>query len=337
MFVDADDVLDRSYVGAMARGLSRHSFVCGRWDVQTVNPPWTWLLRPSSQHDGPMTWNYSFLPYAGGGSIGIRKDVFETVGGFDESLPCGEDIDLCWRVQLQERVGLAFVAEAVVHVRYKRSLRAMFSQARRWGRAEAAIYKRYRPLGVPRIPLSKSLRRWKVLPGRSLRHSAGRAYWATELGTGLDASRVRWRAVRSCSEAPRKRGHPAAPIQVLRSYVRYAPIDFGKAQLVAGYLDLELQRRPRDFVARLKGGANVAGTTEDLLQRHMYEFGVWEPDLTRWIRSRLRPGDVFVDVDERRVLPPIGSRCVGPDGAVVAIERLRECSSSSAATSSSIA
>jgi GT2 family glycosyltransferase len=185
LFVDADDVLDRSYVASMATALSRHSFVCSRWEVQAVNPPWTWLLRPSSQQEGPMMWNYSFLPYAGAGSIGIRKDVFETVGGFDESLLSGEDIDLSWRVQLRQGVALAFVPEAVVHVRYKSSLRAMFSQARRWGRAEAGIYKRYRPLGVPRIPLSKSLRRWKVLPGRSLRHSAGRAYWATELGNRI--------------------------------------------------------------------------------------------------------------------------------------------------------
>jgi GT2 family glycosyltransferase len=185
LFVDADDVLDRSYVASMASALAHHHFVCGRHEVKTVNPPWTWVLRPAAQQDGPMMWTYDFLPYAGATSIGIHRDVFEAVGGFDESLLYTEDIDFCWRVQLQQGTRLAFAPDAVVHVRYQTSLRAMFSQARRWGRAEAGLYKRYQAVGAPRIPLLRSLQRWKVLPGRSLRHSAGRAYWATELGNRI--------------------------------------------------------------------------------------------------------------------------------------------------------
>ena len=40
---------------------------------------------------------YRYLPYAPGGNIGMWRDVFETVGGFDEQLLRAEDIDFGWR------------------------------------------------------------------------------------------------------------------------------------------------------------------------------------------------------------------------------------------------
>ncbi len=64
----------------------------------------------------------------------------------------------------------------------------------------------------------------------------------------------------------------------------------------------------------------------DLIPLYLYMFSVWEPDLTEFIRSRLKPGDVFVDVGAnigydtllaaRRVRDSDG----GDRGSVVAIE-----------------
>ena len=59
----------------------------------------------------------------------------------------------------------------------------------------------------------------------------------------------------------------------------------------------------------------------DLIQMYLWIFGVWEPDLTVFIRDRLKPGDTFIDVGANiGYYTVIASKCVGETGRVVAIE-----------------
>jgi FkbM family methyltransferase len=57
---------------------------------------------------------------------------------------------------------------------------------------------------------------------------------------------------------------------------------------------------------------------------YLYLFGVWEPDLASYLRSRLQPGDVFIDVGANIGYDTLlAARCVGASnatGRVVAIE-----------------
>jgi FkbM family methyltransferase len=105
-----------------------------------------------------------------------------------------------------------------------------------------------------------------------------------------------------------------------RWYVRYAPGHLGKPP-ISRQVDLALQATPRRFVTTTRFGASVAGTSTDLLQRYLYEFGVWEPNLTAWISGRLKPGDVFVDVGANiGYFTLLAARLVRPGGHVVAVE-----------------
>ncbi len=59
----------------------------------------------------------------------------------------------------------------------------------------------------------------------------------------------------------------------------------------------------------------------DLIQTYLYCFGIWEPDVTDFIRDRLKPGDTFIDVGANigyHVLLAAGA--VGAQGRVVAVE-----------------
>jgi Met-10+ like-protein len=68
-------------------------------------------------------------------------------------------------------------------------------------------------------------------------------------------------------------------------------------------------------------GSQIAGDTRDIVQQYIYYFGVWEPNLTRWIVRRLAPGDVFIDVDTNvGYYSLLASKLVGESGSVVAIE-----------------
>lgn len=106
-----------------------------------------------------------------------------------------------------------------------------------------------------------------------------------------------------------------------RWYVRYAPIPLGKSAVVDRYLNAGLRSCSRRRSVRTRFGATFAIDTQDVIQRYLYMFGMWEPHLTRWLRGRLQTGDVFVDVGANiGYYSVLASRCVGATGGVVAIE-----------------
>ncbi|HVU52829.1 MAG TPA: FkbM family methyltransferase [Polyangia bacterium] len=82
-----------------------------------------------------------------------------------------------------------------------------------------------------------------------------------------------------------------------------------------------IQYAEHDFVATTRIGAVLAGNTLDLIQRYVFAFGGWEPNLSRYIADRLRPGDVFVDVGANTgYFSLLASPIVGPSGKVLALE-----------------
>jgi len=105
-----------------------------------------------------------------------------------------------------------------------------------------------------------------------------------------------------------------------RWYVRNTPWHHGTRGLSI-VLDIHQRLRPHRFRTQTRFGFEISGTTEDLVQRHIYMFGVWEPHLTYWIQDRLKPGDTFVDVGANiGYFTLLAARCVGHHGWCVAIE-----------------
>ncbi|MEU5956666.1 FkbM family methyltransferase [Streptomyces sp. NPDC047525] len=106
-----------------------------------------------------------------------------------------------------------------------------------------------------------------------------------------------------------------------RGYVRNAPGSLLKGPLAARYLNPHLRDHPRQRVVEAEFGARFACDSRDLIQRFISLYGVWEPHMTRWLQSRLRTGDTFVDVGANiGYFAVLGSRLVGSAGRVVAIE-----------------
>lgn len=68
-------------------------------------------------------------------------------------------------------------------------------------------------------------------------------------------------------------------------------------------------------------GATIEVDGRDFCGRYICYFGVWEPNLTAWIHSHLKPGDCFIDVGANvGYFSLAASPLVGPSGKVIAIE-----------------
>jgi FkbM family methyltransferase len=114
---------------------------------------------------------------------------------------------------------------------------------------------------------------------------------------------------------------PFDPTPLLRLGVRYAPLHAARAALWS--LAAARAQRPRRFVARTRHGFRYGGDQRLIIPRCIYWFGHWEPLLTRWMRSALRPGDVVVDVGANAgYFTLLAATAVGATGRVVAIEPL---------------
>ncbi len=70
-----------------------------------------------------------------------------------------------------------------------------------------------------------------------------------------------------------------------------------------------------------RDGARFQCRLPDMIQTYLYLFGIWEPDLTAFITSRLRPGDTFVDVGANIGYHTLlAAKKLAGEGRVVAIE-----------------
>lgn len=68
-------------------------------------------------------------------------------------------------------------------------------------------------------------------------------------------------------------------------------------------------------------GATMYGDLRDVITQRVHFFGIWEPNLTRWMLDRLQPGDVMVDVGAHiGYFSLLAAHAVGETGGVVSVE-----------------
>jgi len=184
-FCDADDEVASRWAVAMSEALRKYDFVAGRFELAKLNPPW--LQAKHAQQNGLNRFRSpSYLPHAGSGNMGVRRALHEAVGGFDESLPYLYDTDYCFKAQLAG-AQLHFVPDAVVHIRRRSKFDDIFRQGRNYGEYHVVLYKRYRPLGMPKLSWKASLEGWTHLLWQltQVRSKAHLANWVWNLGWRL--------------------------------------------------------------------------------------------------------------------------------------------------------
>lgn len=145
LFCDADDVVDEQWVARMSAALDGAPVVGGALDYARLNPASlaTWGLVSADS----LAVKFGHLPFAGSCNLAARREVLESLGGFDEDLSASEDVDFCWRAQYKG-FGLAMAPEAVVAYRRRGDLASLYAQARNDASNDPAFLARHRPHGV---------------------------------------------------------------------------------------------------------------------------------------------------------------------------------------------
>jgi len=161
-FCDQDDRVAPGWLAAMANGLRDHELVAGRLEHDLLNDPWTIEVRGRPQTEELLEYAEGWLPFAFGCTLGVRKELHDRLGGFDEAFVNGaEDADYAWRAQ-QAGAWLILLEDAVTHYRLRHDLGGVYRQARNYGDSEVRLFAKHRPLGLPpaRRPLRKAARLW---------------------------------------------------------------------------------------------------------------------------------------------------------------------------------
>jgi glycosyltransferase involved in cell wall biosynthesis len=201
LFCDADDVMGEGYLESMGAALEQHPFVACRYDFRRLNTSWLAAARGGVGHGQSQGlaggYCHPTLPYAGAGGLGVAKAVHDAVNGFDMTLRARagqEDTDYCIRVQLAG-TPLVFVSDAIMHVRYRDTVSAVFSQAWAWAESGAQVQRRYAP-----APAAASFSRtaydltrhlaWKLVRVRSAADIAQWIWLAGWCGGVLSAHRT---------------------------------------------------------------------------------------------------------------------------------------------------
>lgn len=142
-FCDADDVAEPDWLRRLIPALEHADIVEGKFDMTQLNTVEQRAWRGRNRRH-----KMGFLPRAATANCGLRRALFDELGGWSEEYRSGGDVDFSWRAVLAGyRVGNA--PDAVVHYRARPDMRSMAVQAFRYGRGHPVLYRNFRDAGMP--------------------------------------------------------------------------------------------------------------------------------------------------------------------------------------------
>lgn len=177
LFCDADDVVDQAWVRILATALGEHEAVGGGIDNNTFPPG------HMPRYPDRLPVSAGFLPRAITANFGVRRPVWEEIGGFSEDYVYGStDTEFCWRLQLAGHA-LHYEPAALVAYRHRNTLSSAVRKSYRTGKAHVRLYRDFREHGMQRSTFPRVAYRWARLvvtaPGAACSKSF-RWRWARE-------------------------------------------------------------------------------------------------------------------------------------------------------------
>ncbi|MDH6675853.1 glycosyltransferase involved in cell wall biosynthesis [Rhodococcus sp. LBL1] len=143
-FCDADDRVHPDWLRHLAAAAMRFDAVAGALDGRPLSSERAVAWRPLSDVATQPTSANARFPWGGGGNMGIWREVFDEIGGWDTSYVYAlEDMEFSWRLQLRGH-SLGWEPRAVVDYRLRDDLRSLYRQSFAYGRGEVQLYRDHR-------------------------------------------------------------------------------------------------------------------------------------------------------------------------------------------------
>lgn len=157
-FCDSDDVVEDRWVAEITRALDEVDAVGG---MLLDEPPDGGPLRRPPATPGTLP-TLMGQPYIVSASFALTAELFEQLGGFDETLQRCEDIDISWRIlRAGGRLGFAPLARATY--RHRGSVWASVRQFYAYGRGVTQVLRLHPPDGSDRDEQTERPRRLRLV------------------------------------------------------------------------------------------------------------------------------------------------------------------------------
>ncbi len=187
-FLDADCIPRPNWLAPLVEELRRREDLGGVGGRIVAAAPGTLLesyaeRRRYVSQEGALA--EPIAPYLLTASCCYRRDALERLGGLDESLRSGEDLDLSWRLQRELGLGVALVRDSVVEHVHRSTLQGIWSQWVRYGYGEAQLAVRY-PRPAAREMSAHSAVSW--VTERAMRFARAAAGLPAGRSTSLDVA-----------------------------------------------------------------------------------------------------------------------------------------------------
>lgn len=178
VFCDSDDVLSEHWLSSHVEQLASTEVSIGPYDMRVE------MAVPGSgiHASVPMRGIYGYLPYGLSANMGVRRETFDALGGFDENYRVGYDVEFCWRAQING-FSVGATDGAVVTKRKRGDVGGVWQQHKAFGIADVRLYADYRSHGMPRA-ITRAMRAygWLLVHSPDLLNRSGRLVWVGVAG-----------------------------------------------------------------------------------------------------------------------------------------------------------
>jgi glycosyltransferase involved in cell wall biosynthesis len=194
-FTDADCVADPNWLSELVRPYADPEVggVCGA--ILAYEHPDRTLVELFSDKHSPLV-NYisgehEFFPHLYTANASYRHCLLRDIGGFNPRLLTAEDVDLAWRLQLEKKIKVCYVPEAIIYHRHRTTGTDLARLYRHYGLGEImldTLYGKYpgyprdlrfqmrrisgQVTALPRYLLSIAIRQIRLMNGRATPYEA---------------------------------------------------------------------------------------------------------------------------------------------------------------------
>jgi glycosyltransferase involved in cell wall biosynthesis len=160
-FCDADDVVSEGWLQALADAARDADLVGGRLEAERLNDETVLAWRPRFVMTD-LVRDHDFMAYAPGGNMAVWAHVAKGIGWDEEFRFGSSDHGFAWRAQMAGHT-LAYAPDALIHQRFRCTIRETARQWYRYGRSSPKLYRAFREHGMPPPDNRDAWRRYKLL------------------------------------------------------------------------------------------------------------------------------------------------------------------------------